>query len=85
MNFGRTVVVGTALAVSLSASYAQWTRILTLDNQGFIPPTEPSCSRHRLCVYPSKRLCRYLGKPACQCFPAKRSCASFSLYARCLR
>jgi hypothetical protein len=38
MNFGRTVVVGTALAVSLSVSYAQWTRILTLDNRGFIPP-----------------------------------------------
>jgi hypothetical protein len=38
MRFGRTVVIGTALAVSLSASYAQWTRILTVDNQAFIPP-----------------------------------------------
>ena len=42
MRFGRTVVIGTALAVSLSASYAQWTRILTLDNQGSIPPQNRS-------------------------------------------
>jgi len=37
-RFGRTVVIGTVFAVSLSASYAQWTRILTVDNQAFIPP-----------------------------------------------
>jgi len=38
MRFGRTVVIGTALAMSLSASHAQWTNILTRDNQGLIPP-----------------------------------------------
>lgn len=38
MRFGRTVVIGTALAVSLSASHAQFTKIFSTDNQAFIPP-----------------------------------------------
>jgi len=37
MRFGRTVVIGTALAVSLSASYAQ-TSIWNSDKQSFIGP-----------------------------------------------
>jgi len=37
MRFGRTVVIGTALAVSLSASYAQ-TRIFSIDSRASIPP-----------------------------------------------
>ena len=37
MRFGRTVVIGTALAVSLSASYAQ-TRIFNTDQREFIGP-----------------------------------------------
>jgi len=38
MRFGRTVVIGTALAVSLSASHAQFTKIFSTDNRAFIPP-----------------------------------------------
>jgi hypothetical protein len=41
MRFGRTVVIGTALAVSLSASYAQ-TRIFNTDRQVFIGPENRS-------------------------------------------
>jgi len=37
MRFGRTIVIGTALAVSLSASYAQ-TSIFNADRQEFIGP-----------------------------------------------
>lgn len=39
MRFGRTIVIGTALAVSLSASYAQ-TRIFSIDSRAPIPPTD---------------------------------------------
>jgi hypothetical protein len=41
MRFGRTIVIGTALAVSLSASYAQ-TRIFNTDRQVFIGPENRS-------------------------------------------
>ena len=38
MRFGRTFVIGTVFAVSLSASYAQFTKIFSTDNRAFIPP-----------------------------------------------
>jgi hypothetical protein len=41
MRFGRTIVIGTALAVSLSASYAQ-TRIFNTDQRAFIGPENRS-------------------------------------------
>ena len=41
MRFGRTIVIGTALAVSLSASYAQ-TSIWNSDKQSFIGPENRS-------------------------------------------